>query len=283
MNRDPTNSSKQKELDKPAKPVKVTVGRMSLLYRKLFDITDKKLCAFINRQRPVIDWVSQCGQDSFVAEKIFNRKRQGFFLEIGGGDGQYLSNTFILEAFFEWRGILVEPTGAFEAMVKNRPKAICAHAAISGSRKTVRLFEILDKGQAAMNPAEAGSNTLLSVIEDVDTDEPAFRPMPQWAEVQKSYLINTITLDDLLVKYDAPKVIDYFSLDVEGAEYQILKDFPFEKWRFNCIGVETPPPELQQLLLANRYTLVKVGQLDWFYLHLDYLAQWFDERILGAK
>lgn len=186
MKRDHANSSKRKELDKPVEPVKVMAGRISLLYRKFFDIAAEKLCSFIHRQRPKIDWVSQCGQDSFVAEKIFYRKRHGFFLEIGGGDGQYLSNTLILEAFFEWRGILVEPTSAFETMVKNRPKAMCVHAAIAGSCKTVRLFEILDKGQAAINPVEAGSNTLLSVIEDIDTVEPAFRPAPEWAEVQKA-------------------------------------------------------------------------------------------------
>lgn len=85
-----------------------------------------------------------------MIDKIFHRKRQVFFLEIGGGDGLHLSNTLILEANFEWRGVLVEPTGAFKSMVQNRPKAICDHAAIAGSRKTVRLFEILDKGQAEL-------------------------------------------------------------------------------------------------------------------------------------
>ena len=138
-----------------------------------------------------------------MIDKIFHRKRQVFFLEIGGGDGLHLSNTLILEANFEWRGVLVEPTGAFESMVQNWPKAICDHAAIAGSRKTVRLFEILDKGQARLNPESAAGNTLLSVIQAVDTQNSDFRG-GEWGSVQKSYLVETITLDNLLSKHNAP-------------------------------------------------------------------------------
>jgi FkbM family methyltransferase len=250
-------------------------GTRSLRYRKLFDIATEKLYAFINRHRPKISWVSQCGQDAFIIEKIYNRKREGFFLEIGGGDGLYLSNTIVLETYFEWRGILVEPTTAFNAMVKNRPKAKCEHVAIAGNRKTVRLFEILDKGQAAMNPEAAGDNTLLSVIEEPNVIEPVSR-VPEWATVKTSYLVEAITLDDLLTKHGAPSTIDYFSFDVEGAEYEILKDFPFTKWKFNCIGVETPSAELDKLLVSNKYLLIKVGKLDSFYLHRDFFDEWLE-------
>lgn len=252
-------------------------ARKGKSYRTLVDSLADYICRFVRRQRTRTASTSQCGQDLLVIEKIFNRKREGFFLEIGGGDGLYLSNTLVLENDFDWRGIIVEPTSAFNQLVENRPKAKCVHAAVSGTRKTVRLFEIRDKGQAALDPVAAGSNTLLSVIEDIDTAEPVFRPAPEWAEVQTSYLVEAMTLDELLTENGAPNVIDYFSFDVEGAEYEILKNFPFDHWRFNCLGVETPPPELQQLLISNRYSLVKAGELDWFYLHLDYLAEWLDE------
>lgn len=247
--------------------------------RNSLDSVAERICRFVMRQRSRIESTSQCGQDLLVVDKIFGRKQGGFFLEIGGGDGLYLSNTLVLENDFGWRGILVEPTQAFDQLVQNRPKAKCIRAALSGARKTVRLFEIKDKGQAAIDPVAAGSNTLLSVIEEIDTDEPVFRPAPEWAEVQKSYLVEALTLDELLTECGAPEVIDYFSFDVEGAEYGILEPFPFDKWKFNCIGVETPPPELQRLLVANGYSLVEAGELDWFYLHLDFLAEWLEKRL----
>lgn len=279
MKRDPAASSTPKTLPTPPAPVKAAVGKLSLQYGKFFDIAVETLCSFIKRYRPAIHGVSQCGQDLFVINKIFRRKRQGFFLEIGGGDGLYLSNTLILEAYFEWHGVLVEPTGAFESMIQNRPKAICDRAAIAGSRKTVRLFEIMDKGQAGLNPESASGNTLMSVIRPADTQNPDFRG-GEWGSVQKSYLVETITLDDLLSKHNAPSTIDFFSFDVEGAEYEILKEFPFAKWKFNCMCIESPSTALDQLLLSNNYSLVKVlGNLDWIYLHRDFLDEWLDKLI----
>jgi hypothetical protein len=266
-----------KPLPVPPAPPRRDVGKTSLVFRRLIDLAADAVSGFARLMRPPVPWVSQCGQDRFVVEKIFRRKRRGFFLEIGGGDGRYLSNTLILESYFDWSGILVEPTGAFDALVKNRPKAICVHAAVAGSRKTLRLTEILDKGQTAINPQAAGGNTLLSVTEDVDGSQSP-REVPFYGAVQKSYLVEAITLDDLLTKSKAPSTIDYFSFDVEGAEYGILKEFPFDKWKFNCIGVETPSAELDQLLVANNYLLVREGiPLDWFYLHRDFLDGWFEK------
>jgi hypothetical protein len=264
-----------KTLSTPPPLVKAESSKFAVLHRKLFDIASEGVCNLIKRWRPRIESASQCRQDLFVIEKIFRRKREGFFLEIGGGDGVYLSNTLILERDFEWRGILVEPTSAFEPMVRNRPKATCERSAISGRRKIVRVFEILDKGQARFNPAAADANTLMSVIGEADAKEPEFKER-EWGAIQKSYLAETITLDDLLTKHAAPSTIDYFSFDVEGAEYDILSSFPFARWKFNCISIETPTAELNKLLLDNNYMLIKADILDSFYLHSDFLEEWLD-------
>ncbi len=39
-------------------------------------------------------------------------------------------------------------------------------------------------------------------------------------------------------KYDAPADINYISIDTEGSEFEILKDFNFTKYRFNLITIE---------------------------------------------
>jgi len=50
---------------------------------------------------------SQAGQESFVLE-VVDRKRMGFYLEIGGYHSRELSNTFLLESRYGWKGVSLE-------------------------------------------------------------------------------------------------------------------------------------------------------------------------------
>lgn len=42
----------------------------------------------------------------------------------------------------------------------------------------------------------------------------------------------------MLIEYNSPNIIDYLSIDTEGSEYEILKDFNFTKYTFKIITVE---------------------------------------------
>ena len=64
---------------------------------------------------------SQLGQDLTVL-KFYNDKRDGYFIELGASDGITLSNTYLLEKEFGWKGICAEPVPVkYEALCKNRP------------------------------------------------------------------------------------------------------------------------------------------------------------------
>jgi hypothetical protein len=51
---------------------------------------------------------SQMGQDKWVSETVFPGVKNGFFLDVGSGDGTFLSNTKALEQR-GWTGICVDP------------------------------------------------------------------------------------------------------------------------------------------------------------------------------
>ena len=51
---------------------------------------------------------SQVFQDLFVLFYM-NKKKTGYFIEVGGGNGVDISNSFILEKNFNWSGIICEP------------------------------------------------------------------------------------------------------------------------------------------------------------------------------
>ena len=77
----------------------------------------------------------------------------------------------------------------------------------------------------------------------------------------------TKTLLSILKDCKAPKIIDFFSLDVEGAETSILKNFPFDRYRFLSLVIERPSNSINQILFDNNYIFVKNYKVDGFYIH----------------
>jgi hypothetical protein len=54
----------------------------------------------------------------------------------------------------------------------------------------------------------------------------------------KTVLKPARTVRSVLEECEAPRIIDYWSLDTEGSELAILKSFPFQDYRFRILTVE---------------------------------------------
>jgi hypothetical protein len=65
---------------------------------------------------------------------------------------------------------------------------------------------------------------------------------------------------DLLRSHNAPKFIEFLSIDTEGSEFEILEKFDFQSYRFGAICVEhnfaDTRGNINKLLLANGYVQV---------------------------
>jgi hypothetical protein len=206
----------------------------------------------MSQQPPLPQNFSQSKQDLYMVMRVFPGKRNGFFLELGAGDGLWISNTLLLERAFGWTGILIEPTRVFERLRSNRPGCICDNSCIASEYKQVTLHEVLDSGQSRIHPA-AIDNLLLSYV-DHETGPPApAQSGSRYAVPQRSYTKDAVPLQHVLRQHNAPKIIDYFSLDVEGSEYEILHAFPFGEYGFRCLTIEAPPEPLDRLLQQNGY------------------------------
>jgi hypothetical protein len=92
----------------------------------------------------------------------------------------------------------------------------------------------------------------------------------------KQYDVQTISLEDLLKKYSAPKKIDCLSIDTEGSEYEILKDFNFSEYMIGVITCEHNFGEnrekIKNLLELNGFLRVneELNQFDDWYVN----SQW---------
>jgi hypothetical protein len=79
---------------------------------------DNRLCCAVPAYRNVglsvrqllglVQFHSQIGQDIWVVETALPRMRNGYFLDVGSGDGTVASNTKVLEER-GWKGICVDP------------------------------------------------------------------------------------------------------------------------------------------------------------------------------
>ena len=89
-------------------------------------------------------------------------------------------------------------------------------------------------------------------------------------------VLETKLLHELLDESGAPPFIDYFSLDTEGSESQILESFPFWKYKFGAITVEhnheePKRSEMRAVLRRNGYSHYKAVEFDDWYLKDDYM------------
>ena len=198
---------------------------------------------------------SQIGQDLEVLKR-YNNKTDGFFVEIGASDGVVFSNTYLLEKFFNWKGICVEPIpNRYESLCKNRPNSVCFDNAVYDVSNKQVIFDI------------ANNFDLLSGIsQNIDCHVQA-------VNANKSQIIvTTISLNDLLEKSNAPSFMEYLSLDTEGSELEILKSLDFQKYMFGLIDVEHNYVEprrsqIKELLISNGYEYIRENAFDDCYKH----------------
>jgi len=75
-----------------------------------------------------------------------------------------------------------------------------------------------------------------------------------------TYQVETVSLADLLKAHDAPKYIDFLSIDTEGSEFEILKPFDFEQYSFGLICVEhnfaSSRLKIRTLLTSHGYSQI---------------------------
>ncbi len=208
-----------------------------------------------------IEWLeesrSQLRQDLFVLSHL-QFKRDGFFVEFGAASGRELSNTYLLEVNFGWRGILAEPAKCWrDALQRNRTTIIDERCVWSRSNEWLTFSEVA-----------APELSTLQSFKDSDLHKEVRRN-------STNYNVKTVSLGDLLTEHGAPEEIDYMSIDTEGSELEILEALDFNRWRFRIITCEhnfTPARErICDLLMKNGYDRVLS--------HVSHFDDWYVRRL----
>ena len=195
--------------------------------------------------------MSQAGQDFWVYAEAFNEMQNGYFVDIGANDGITLSNTYLLEKRYKWSGILVEANPQLCCEIAIHRRAKCVNVCVDEREGNVR-FVMDGLFGSIMSDEEAGSQGRANVVE-----------------------VPSASLANILRSNDAPHIIDYLSIDIEGAEDRALLTFPFNDYTFRCLTIERPSAELHAVLIENGYQLIKcMPELDNFYVHAKFAGEY---------
>jgi Methyltransferase FkbM domain len=216
---------------------------------------------------------SHQGQDRWVIESVFPEKHGGWFIDAGAGpDGIRGSNSYLLETEFGWKGLLVEPHPECYKSIKASRSVVVEECCLADSRCEVE-FVLNEHPELSSIPQHLSEpNFVAAGYARKQFTKVRVPGVPQW---------------ELLRRHHAPATIEYMSLDIEGAEWIALRDFPFDEFLILCMTVERGGKSYGKLRVKLRregYRLVRAVIPDDFYVHesLNYhttLAERFDTQI----
>ena len=159
-------------------------------------------------------------QDLWVLHET-QRKRGGFFIEFGAADGLGGSNTLLLEREFGWRGILAEPNPIWrDDLRRNRAAQIDYRCVFRRTGDRVKFA--------------ATRYPFFSTMADFTSSDDHAKLRAEHHIVE----VETVSLNDLLADHNAPRAIDYVSIDTEGSELAILEEFDFSRWDVKLFSIE---------------------------------------------
>ena len=205
-----------------------------------------------------MQYFSQIEQDKIINE-FFNEKTNGIFIDIGAADGIELNNTYFFEKFKGWNGICIEPSPSYFLELQKNRNCILENCAISDiMEENIDFCEI--RGYASML-----SGCLAHYDErHVDRIDKEIKIYGGEKIVSK---VKCKKLQDILDKNNI-SIIDYCSIDVEGAELSILKTIDFSKTTILSFSIENnyQTSEVYDFLKDN-YILYKKLEFDDIYIN----------------
>lgn len=205
----------------------------------------RNLQVTLNQIRGLAEYSSEIGQDKWVLEKVFPDVTNGYFVDVGSGHGTIGSNSRTLEQR-RWTGVCIDP---FPVHMEGR---------------TCKMFKEVVFSEPGLVMAFHPAGGLGGIADTLG----------EWnkkAAREPTVNVRTVTLADILSRAGAPQFINFMSLDIEGAELEALRGFPFDRYRVGAWTIEhnREEPKRSQivaLLAQHGYRRVNEWHQDDFFV-----------------
>lgn len=174
-------------------------------------------------QHPEREDYSQSGQSEFI-DKLLNNKTNVFFIESGAANGEQLSNSLFFEKSRNWTGLLMEANPhSFRSLLKTRRHAYMVNACLSPTTSPAFMtFRIAD---------------LIGGLPQYMVGSHQTRIKQNAANITETIQVQCLPLYSIL-KAIGVTYIDDFSLDIEGAELEVLYTLPLDKITIDVFSIK---------------------------------------------
>jgi FkbM family methyltransferase len=209
-------------------------------------------------------YYSQCGQDEYLHNTVFKGYNNGFYMDVGAHDGVFINNTLYFEKNHDWHGINIEANpNLFMELIKNRPNNnININCAVCNEDGTSEFL------------CNTGYTDGLSGL--TKTYDP--RHMSRLNRENRIHKSTTSRIQVITKRIETIcdenniKHINYLSIDVEGAEMEVIASINFDKVFIDVIGFENnyndKSVEIIEYLKGKSYKVLK-HYTDIFMIHQD--------------
>lgn len=147
--------------------------------------------------------------------RVFGYRKKGMFVEVGAYDGIRYSNTSPL-AQLGWAGIYVEPVPKYFTK--------CRQNYVNYPSITVLNYAV----GACSGKVQVHIGGVLSTISLQSLQN--YKNLGWWIGTGKTVTVSMVTLEDLLRENSVFPRFDLLVIDVEGYEWEVLKNFPLDYW-----------------------------------------------------
>ena len=202
----------------------------------IIDILPKSVVSELNRRyiSGMLFYFSQEGEDVLL-DRIFNEKKNGFFVDVGAHHPLIYSNThkFFLRG---WRGINIDATpGSMAPFKQMRHNDINLEIGISDSVEELNYY-IFD----------------VPALNTFSKERAQFLQSNSHYKLINTVLVNTKPLKQVFEEYlPSNQNIDFLSVDVEGLDYNVLLSNDWELYRPYIVLIEEFDSSIDKICRSN--------------------------------
>lgn len=161
--------------------------------------------------------------DDVQLMKLINQSKPGTYVDIGCWHPIKASNSYFF-SLRNWKGICIDPNPELEKLYKRfRPNDVFINCAV-GEKDANLNYYMLSDNNSSMNTLN------LDFLKKHDLEK----------DIKKTITIPTFSLKDILDKNIATNErLDFFDVDVEGFDLEVLQSNDWNKYRPKVVVTET--------------------------------------------